>query len=209
MTRMIRVRHGRTGWNRVERFRGQTDIPLNEVGLAQAEATARRIASEWQPVAVYSSPLSRAAKTAEAIAGQLGLRVQIGHGFADINYGQWQGLTPDESRERWPEIVKALYDTPDAARIPEGETLGNLRHCAVRAARRLAADHAANTFVAVSQTIVNRAIVLGALGPPNRAFWHLRQDNGAINVLELEDGEWALVSMNETTHLRSISEPAS
>jgi len=68
MTRIILVRHGQTEWNRVERFRGRADVPLNETGLAQAEATGRRVASEWQPVAIYSSPLSRAVKTAEAIA---------------------------------------------------------------------------------------------------------------------------------------------
>jgi bisphosphoglycerate-dependent phosphoglycerate mutase len=59
MTCIILVRHGQTEWNRVERFRGHADVPLNETGLVQAEATGHRIAIEWQPAAVYSSPLSR------------------------------------------------------------------------------------------------------------------------------------------------------
>ena len=66
MTCIVLVRHGQTEWNRVERFRGRADVPLNEAGLAQAEATGKRVAQEWQPVAVYSSPLSRAVKTANA-----------------------------------------------------------------------------------------------------------------------------------------------
>lgn len=57
MTRFILVRHGQTEWNRIERFRGRADVPLNESGIKQAEATARRIANEWQVTAVYASPL--------------------------------------------------------------------------------------------------------------------------------------------------------
>jgi probable phosphoglycerate mutase len=83
ITRILLVRHGQTEWNRVERFRGRADVPLNETGLAQAEATGRRIAAEWQPTAIYSSPLSRAVKTAEAIANHFALPVQIHPGLTD------------------------------------------------------------------------------------------------------------------------------
>ena len=56
MTRFILVRHGQTEWNRVEQFRGRAEVPLNETGLAQAEATGRRIAVEWQPAAGMPAP---------------------------------------------------------------------------------------------------------------------------------------------------------
>ena len=140
MTQIVLVRHGETEWNRVERFRGWADVSLNETGLTQAEATARRIAAEWQPVAVYSSPLSRAVKTAEAIARQFGLPVRTHRGLIDINYGQWQGLTPDEAREHWPEMVDAWYHSPETVQIPGGETLTDLRLRAVEAVRELAAE---------------------------------------------------------------------
>jgi probable phosphoglycerate mutase len=196
------VRHGQTEWNRVERFRGQADVPLEETGLAQAEATAQRIVAEWRPVAVYSSPLSRAVKTAEAIARQFGLPVQIHRGLTDINYGQWQGLTPDEARERWPELVDAWYRTPETAQIPGGETLNNLRVRTMEAVRELAARHPGKTIVLVGHTVVNRAILLGVLGLRNHRFWRLRQDTCAINVLEVDGDNYTLVSMNDTCHLK-------
>ena len=56
MTTVILVRHGQTEWNRIERFRGRYDVPLNETGLAQAKAAARAIAARWPAAAVYSSP---------------------------------------------------------------------------------------------------------------------------------------------------------
>jgi len=202
MTRIILVRHGQTEWNRVERFRGRADVPLNETGLAQAEAAGKRVAAEWQPVAVYSSPLSRAVKTAEAIAKHFNLLVQIHDGLADIDYGQWQGLTPDEARERWPAALHAWYNEPEVARIPGGETLADLRVRGMAAVNELAARHAGQTIVLVGHTVINRAILLGVLGLSNERFWHLRQDTCAINVFEVENRDFTLVSLNDTCHLR-------
>ena len=201
MTCIIFVRHGQTEWNRVERFRGRADVALNETGIAQAEATGTRIAREWQPVAVYSSPLSRAVRTAEAIARHYDLPVHISAGLADIDYGLWQGLTPDEARQRWPEVVEAWYKTPHEVRIPGGESLDTLRVRAMEAVTSLAEQHAGRTIVLVGHTVVNRIILLGVLGLGNEQFWRLRQDTCAINVFEYEDGEFTLVSMNDTCHL--------
>ena len=204
MTLVILVRHGQTEWNRVERFRGRADVPLNVMGLAQAEATGLRVASEWQPVAVYSSPLVRAIRTAEAIARHFDLPVNINPGVADIDYGEWQGLTPDEVRERWPEELSAWYNAPHLARIPNGETLENLRIRAMSAVNDLAAQHLDQTIVLVSHTVVNRVILLGVLGLGNDRFWRLRQDTCAINVFEVENDVFTLVIMNDTGHLQSI-----
>ena len=208
MAHIILVRHGETEWNRVERFRGRADVPLNATGLAQAEATGRRIAADaslpggWQPAAVYSSPLARAAKTAEAIAGHVGAPVQIHPGLADIDYGQWQGLTPGEAKERWPEMVDAWYNAPHTARIPGGETLDDLRARAMAAVNELAARHAGQSIVLVGHTVVNRVILLGVLGLRNNRFWRLRQDTCAVNVFEAEGGDFTLVVLNDTCHLR-------
>jgi broad specificity phosphatase PhoE len=205
---IILVRHGQTEWNRVERFRGLADVPLNETGLAQAEATGRCIAAEWQPAAVYSSPLSRAVKTAEVIAKPFNLPVQIHAGLADINYGQWQGLTPDEVKERWPEIHHAWYNAPHIARIPGGETLDELCARGMAAVNELAARHAGQTIVLVGHTVINRAILLGVLGLGNDRFWRLRQDTCAINVFEADGGDFTLVSLNDTCHLHSVKRKA-
>ncbi len=202
-TLIILVRHGQTEWNRVERFRGRADVPLNETGLAQAEATGRRIAAEWQPAAVYSSPLSRAVKTAEVIARHFNLPVQIRAGLTDIDYGQWQGLTPDEVKNRWPEIHHAWYNAPHTTRIPGGETLGELRARGMADVNELAARHAGQTIVLVGHTVINRVILLGILGLGNDRFWRLKQDTCAINVFEVEDGDFTLVSLNDTCHLHT------
>ncbi len=201
MTRFILVRHGQTEWNRVERFRGRADVPLNDLGLAQAEATAQQIAARWKPVAVYSSPLSRAVKTAEHIAGQFGLPVQIAPGLADIDYGEWQGLAPDEVKERWPDLHEAWYHRPQTAHIPGGETLEDLRNRGMALVEELTVRHADQTVVLVGHTVINRIILLGVLRLPNDRFWRLKQDTCAINVFESDDGDFTVVSLNDTCHL--------
>ncbi len=94
-TRILLVRHGQTSWNLGAgqvRYRGQTDIPLDEVGHAQAHALADRLADE--PIAgIYTSPLSRAVQTAQPTAEQHGLPVVPHPGLLDMHLGEWQGLT--------------------------------------------------------------------------------------------------------------------
>ena len=202
MTLIILIRHGQTEWNRVERFRGRADVPLNDTGLAQVEATGQRVADEWRPVAVYSGPLARAVRTAEAAAKHFDLPVQIHPGLVDIDYGEWQGLTPEEARQRWPEAVEAWYDAPQTARIPGGETLDDLRRRLMRTVEELIKRHAGETIVLVGHTVTNRVILLGVLGLGNERFWKLRQEPGAINVFEAQAEDFTLVCMNDTCHLR-------
>lgn len=202
MTTIILVRHGQTEWNRFERFRGRADIPLDQTGLEQAAATGRRIASEWKPAAVYSSPLSRSVRTAESIAFQHGLPVQVEPGLVDIDYGEWQGLTSDEARQRWPQEISAWYNQPELAFIPGGETLDQLRARLMRTLDELLLRHPDATIVLVGHTVINRVILLAVLGLGNQRFWRLRQDTCAINVFQAEAGDFTLLSLNDTCHLR-------
>lgn len=206
MTQIILVRHGQTEWNRVERFRGRADMPLNETGINQAEATGVRVAAKWKPVAIYSSPLARAVKTAEAIAKHFGLSVQINPDLADIDYGDWQGLSPEEVGTRWGEMLDKWYNAPHLASIPNGETLADLRERAMKTVNELAARHTGETILLLGHTVINRIILLGVLGLGNERFWHIRQDTCAINLFDVKDGEYTLVSLNDTCHLDNIPE---
>lgn len=200
-TLILLVRHGQTEWNRIERFRGQADVPLNEVGLRQAEATGLAISKRYQLAAIYTSPLSRSVATAQAIAGHFNLPVQPHPDMIDIDYGDWQGLTTEEVRLRWPKQIENWFSHPQRALIPGGETLANLRRRAMRTVAELAQQHAGQTIALVGHTVINRVILLGVLGLSNRRFWHLRQDTCAINVIEAWNGDYALVSLNDTCHL--------
>jgi probable phosphoglycerate mutase len=209
MTTIILVRHGQTAWNREERFRGRADVPLDEYGIRQAEATGRRVAAEWRPVAIYSSPLSRAVQTAEAIAAPFNLSVNIQPSLVDIDYGDWQGLSTDEVHQKWPSTLDGWYNAPQLIRIPGGETLDDLRKRAMETITSLAAQHSSETIVLVGHTVINRIILLGVLGLGNERFWHIRQETCAINAFEAHNGQFILSLMNETSHLLSLLTPNS
>jgi len=207
MTRIILVRHGQTAWNKVERIRGQVDITLDETGLAQAEATARRVAEDWQPCAVYSSPLRRAIQTANAIAQQLGQEVRPEPGLLDISFGEWQGLTPDEVADRWPAVAVAWQKAPDTVRFPGGESLDDVKQRGMAAVRALIERHTGEEIVAVGHTVVNRVIMCAVLGLDNADHWRIGQNTCAINVFRWQDGVYYVETMNDTCHLRQLDCP--
>ena len=202
MTKIILVRHGHVEGISPERFRGRTDLMLTAQGRGQAEATARRIHASWTPAAVYTSPLSRGRATAEAIANLPGLSPVTLDGLIDIDYGQWQGLTPDEARSRWPEPVATWYRAPDWAAIPGGETLQQVLARTVAALRDVVGRHPDDTVVLVGHDSVNRVILLHILGLPLSRYWRLGQDPCAVNDIDFSGDVFTVRSVNETYHLR-------
>lgn len=97
MRRLLLVRHGETAWNAEHRWQGQTDVPLSEVGEAQAAAVARVVAAA-EPVWVVSSDLSRAWVTAKHIASACGLSVEVDHRLREFDLGTLEGMTLKEVR---------------------------------------------------------------------------------------------------------------
>lgn len=97
------IRHGRTDWNAAGKIQGQTDIPLNEEGKAQARRLAARLLQEGaQWTAVVSSDLQRAQQTAAILADGLGIRLLAPDvRLRERNYGLIEGTTEEERLGRW------------------------------------------------------------------------------------------------------------
>jgi probable phosphoglycerate mutase len=202
MTQIILVRHGHVEGISPERFRGRADLALTPEGLRQAEATARRIEASWTPAALYASPLSRARTTAEAIGKPLGLTPTLVPGLMDIDYGKWQGLTPDEVRRKWPDLLDTWYRAPHWAAIPSGESLQDVLARTVAALREVIGRHPTDTVAVVGHDSVNRVILLHALDLPLSRYRRLGQEPCAINEIDFSDGEFTIRSINKTDHLR-------
>jgi broad specificity phosphatase PhoE len=201
MTTIILIRHGQTAWNREERFRGQADIPLNDIGIEQAKAAAERIARQYHPAAIYASPLQRTVKTAQIIAHPLGLGVIPHPDLLDIHYGRFAGMTSEEARAQWPKIYTEWFTAPASVTFPEGESLSVLRNRVEHFMREACAAHAGETIAAVGHTVANRVLLLSALGLDDNRLWDLGQDNCAINLLEYDNVRWRVLSINDTGHL--------
>jgi len=206
MTHFILVRHGQTEWNRIERFRGRADVPLNETGLAQAEATGRRVASEWQPVAIYSSPLSRAIRTADAISRYSNLSILTHPGLTDIHYGEWQGLTYAEVRQRYPYILQMRVQDPIGYAAPGGETVGQMTARVCAAIEEIAAKHDGGSVLVVTHGGPLRAVVCDLLAVEPRRGWRIMVENCSVTVIEITAGQpdrSRLVLFNDVCHLNN------
>ncbi|MEE6282177.1 histidine phosphatase family protein [Georgenia sp. MJ170] len=99
-------RHGQTDWNATMRLQGQSDIELNETGVAQAAAAAPRIA-ELGPTRIITSDLQRALRTAEALGDVTGVTVEPDERLRERSFGLWEGLTQSEIKAGWPEAFRA------------------------------------------------------------------------------------------------------
>ncbi|MER7540039.1 histidine phosphatase family protein [Streptomyces sp. NPDC097704] len=98
MGELIVIRHGQTEWSLSGRHAGRTDVPLTDAGEAAARALAPRLAGR-DLAAVFSSPLSRAMRTAE-LAGLSGAKPDPD--LLEWDYGGYEGLTAEQIRESKP-----------------------------------------------------------------------------------------------------------
>lgn len=148
MTRLIVWRHGRTEWNATRRVQGQTDVDLDEVGVAQAADAAVRLAQR-RPALIVSSDLRRAAMTAEPLAELTGLSVRLDARLRERHFGPWQGLTDTEIRDRYPEDFSRWWS--EGIANPEIETVDDMTK-RVSAAFRDAVEQVGQGGVAVLVT---------------------------------------------------------
>lgn len=204
---LVIVRHGRTVWNQEVRFRGRTDLALDEVGLCQAKAAAQAVRSRWPAAAaVYTSPLRRAQQTAAPIAEALGLAARPCEELVDVDYGEWTGLSPAEVQERYPERYRLWRAAPQELQFPQGESLLQVQSRLQALLERLLQEYAGRTVVLVGHMVVNRVLLCTLLGLDLRFFWRLGQDPAAVNWVHYEDGSGRLLLLNDTCHLAGLSE---
>ncbi|MEE8373931.1 MAG: histidine phosphatase family protein [Dehalococcoidia bacterium] len=204
MTKFILVRHGETEWNRNERFRGRADLSLNENGLKQAEAAALKL-SGGEVAAIYSSPMKRTLETADPISRELGVAVSPTMGLIDIDYGEWQGLSPEEAIEKDAAMHDKWLSSPHEVLFPGGEGLGDVRERAEGAVHEIAAKHDGQTVILVSHKVVCQVLLCAMLSLDNSHFWQVRQDVCAINRFQVADGFTSVRSVNDVCHLKNLA----
>ncbi len=191
-------RHGETTWNAERRFQGQSDIPLDETGQAQAERAARLLAA-LRPDLIVSSDLSRAASTAAPLARLTGLEVTLDKDLRERHGGCWEGLTDAEIRERYPE-PHATWTPPDGepTTTVADRVAAALQRTATAAADRgtgrdglaVVVSHGAALRLGMSRLLGMPDELFGVLGPLSNCSW---------SVLGFRYGRWRLQEHNAGT----------
>jgi broad specificity phosphatase PhoE len=211
MVKLFVVRHGETAWTRERRFSGSRDLPLTDAGHAQAEAVACRLAAT--PVAaLYSSPLLHARETAEWIAKPHRLEVLLEPALREMEFGAWEGLTPDEVATRSPAGWAAWQDSPQALTSHGGESLAAVATRVAGIVERLRGAHHDGSVVIVSHAIVIRLMVLSALGLGPERLWSVDASPAGVTELEISRDWTTLHRMNTLVRgagdAPAVTEPA-
>jgi broad specificity phosphatase PhoE len=206
MIEIILARHGETDWNASEVFRGRADVALNENGLKQAQLLGEYLGKEKIDL-IYSSPLQRAVKTAEAIACTQSIDVNVVPNLNDIDCGEWQGLSLREVKEKYPEIYQDWLDTPEQVKIPGGESLEDVRSRVVPFVEDAVMRHGEGRVVLVSHRAVNKVLICALLRLDNSYFWNFKLDTGGITRFNFDGDRVVLINHNDTSYLKSLRNP--
>ena len=203
MTRIILVRHGQTPWNLDKIFRGSRDIPLNDQGREEA-----RLAGEWLKGetihAAYSSPLSRARDTGEAIARHHHLAVVDLAELTDLNYGDWEGMPLTAVKEKYADLYRRWETAPHTVRFPNGETLDEVKARALEAVEAVVRRHPGQVVLLAAHRAVNKVLIAAFIGLDNSHFWRIGQDTTAINRFTRVGDVWHIMGVNDACHLRDL-----
>ena len=197
---LVLVRHGETDWNAEERAQGHANVPLNELGHAQAEMVGAVLAS-FGPVRLWSSDLARALQTAEHVAAATGLVIEPDPRLREYDVGKRSGLTVDEFAASYPEEHAAWLAHEEGRLVPGEETTEQVRARVVPAMREcLASLEPGETGVAVLHGACLQVGLMGLLGWPPEVLRTLQGlENGAYCVLSEDPrrGRLRLTSYNE------------
>lgn len=202
-TRLILIRHGETAWNRATRIQGHTDIPLNSVGLTQAERLAQALVDE-PLAAIYSSDLARARQTAEALARVQGLDVRLDAALRERAFGRFEGLSWDEITQRYPEDAARWRRREADFDVGGGESLAVFSARCRAAVLRIAAAHPGQSIAIVAHGGVLDCLYRAATGVALDAPRSWQLGNAAINRLLAAGGGLTLVGWNDDQHLAGL-----
>jgi len=206
-TRIILVRHGETDWNAAGRLQGHRDRPLNAAGRVQAQRVAVHLAGA--PVrAIYSSDLARSYETASIIDQTVRVGIVTSPALRERCYGIWEGLTPAEIQASYPEQFTQWRSGRMDFAPAGGETRTQLLARSFTELHTIARRHPGETVVVVTHGGLCSVVLTHIVGqgegdrragePPQVA----PTGNASLHTLEIADGRWSVVSLNETIHLQ-------
>ena len=185
LTRLILARHGETAGQSSIRYYGVTDVPLSDLGRAQARQARDRIPGETFET-VWASSLRRAWESAQIIAPSQPIRLEFD--FREIDFGRWEGLTREEIAVADPKLHADWQNKKRDFEFPDGETRADFRARIRRGLEKLRATEASSALVVAHKGVVRTLLELVSgqtLAPESPEL------GGVIHVSRDAGGKWA------------------
>ena len=215
--RIVLVRHGQSSFNVEHRIQGRDDLStLTATGQAQAGAAGAAL-RDLSFTAAYTSPLRRAADTAQLLLAEQGqgLAATSDALLLEIDLDPWSGLLRQELRERHADQERQWRQAPERLELQraDGQTYLPLQELMAQAQqfRQLLLERhgaaiadeqgPAQTVLVVAHNAILRCLLLALLDLPLSGFRRLRVDNCSLSVLNLSGGMVQVESLNGLAHL--------
>ncbi len=209
MARFYLVRHGHTEWTREKRLQGQTDVPLSQEGLDQAQAAASHLA-ETRFNAAYTSDLSRALVTAELVLAEQPEQAPeliINRDLREISDGTYEGWLFIRAVAKDPRLVERTQDglpVPDFT-PPEGESIAQLYQRQQAVAALLRCHRPDDQVLVVGHGWALRALAAALLGEGPEGFWKRQSPLPcSVSILDDQQGTASVVAWGDTAHLAGL-----
>lgn len=198
--RLYLLRHGQTEWNIEGKIQGKTDIPLNETGLRQARCLAEGM-RERKIGAVYSSPLMRAAQTAEILAEEKGLSVSVLPELREVDFGLWEGRSWTEVDAEFHEDFRRWEENPAEYMPTGGESRESCRERCRAAMEQILAGAVTDAAIVAHGGIL--AHVADYLLRNQKEKEEIIVKNASISIIEYDSSTemGRLLLLNDTAHL--------
>jgi broad specificity phosphatase PhoE len=199
-TRLLLLRHGQTVLSIDRRYSGHGDPELTTVGRAQAAGAAARLASYREITSVLTSPLRRARQTAEAVAQTTGATLEVRDGLIETDFGEWEGLTFSEARDRDPELHAKWLGAEDVA-PPRGESFAAVRERVRAELASIVEAYEGETIVLVTHVTPIKMILRQALGGSAEILYRIHLDLACLSEVHVfPDGGMCVRLVNDTSH---------
>ncbi|HTH47606.1 MAG TPA: histidine phosphatase family protein [Candidatus Limnocylindria bacterium] len=200
-TRVFLIRHGATPLVAEDRFAGETNVALSDLGREQARRVGRRLAGV--PLgAVYASPMDRTVATAKAIADPHGLTVHTRDGLREISHGRWEQLTRKEVEAKFGDEYACWEEDPFTFAPVGGETGLTVVARALPVLREIVTAHPEEQVAIISHKATIRLLLCVLLGFDPRTYRdRLDQSPACLNILDFKDPAHARLTLfNDVAH---------
>lgn len=200
-TTVFLVRHGETEWNALGKYQGCKDIALTKEGIFQAKLLKKKVENYFDYI--YTSPLKRAADTANIICSDINIKPQVENSLREINFGEWEGLTKKEIKELYPGAYNKWITDELNAPLCGGDLsikLASIR--AKEAVLRLVNRHKDNRIMIVSHGGIIKAGLIGLFNWKMTMYHQIILGNTSVCKLSFNDKlKPTIVTLNDTSHL--------
>jgi probable phosphoglycerate mutase len=201
MTELYLTRHGETEWNVQKRAQGFQDSPLTPRGLEQARLLSERLGSVRFD-AIFTSPLPRAYRTAQIIAGRHGRLLHSDDRIREIYLGEWEGMTFREISALYPQENQYFWSAPDLYIPISGESFDDLRRRIESFIRDILKSYPSGRVLVVSHAVAVMTMIAFFNGTPLSGFWDAKFiDSTSLTIIESNGNGGRLVLHGDTSHL--------